>query len=59
MGQHKHNPNCELAKKGLLPDKKKRLSKRERERLLMDKIQEVTGINKIRDYIGGGYNAFD
>ena len=34
MGQHKHNPNCQLAKEGKLPPKPKRMSKREQEREL-------------------------
>ena len=34
MGQHKHNPNCQLAKEGKLPPKQKRKSKRELEREL-------------------------
>ena len=32
MGQHKYNPNCQLAKEGKLPPKPKRMSKREQER---------------------------
>lgn len=34
MGQHKYNPNCQLAKEGKLPPKPKKMSKREQERLL-------------------------
>ena len=34
MGQHKHNPNCKLAKEGKLPKKPKRKSKREVEKEL-------------------------
>ena len=41
MGQHKHNPNCQLAREGKLPPKPKKLSKRERERLLYAKCQEI------------------
>ena len=29
MGQHKYNPNCQLAKEGKLPPKPKKMSKRE------------------------------
>lgn len=47
MGKHKHNPNCELAKKGMLPPKKKKMGKRETELLLMHKIQKLTGIDRI------------
>ena len=41
MGQHKHNPNCQLAKEGKLPPKPKKMSKRESERLLYAKCQEI------------------
>ena len=34
MGQHKHNPNCQLAKEGKLPPKQRRKGKRETEREL-------------------------
>ena len=34
MGQHKHNPNCQLKKEGKLPPKPKRKGKRELEREL-------------------------
>lgn len=34
MGQHKHNPNCKLAKEGKLPPKQRRKGKRETEREL-------------------------
>ena len=34
MGQHKHNPNCQLAKEGKLPPKPTRMSKRAQEREL-------------------------
>lgn len=41
MGQHKYNPNCQLAREGKLPPKPKKLSKRERDRLLYAKCQEI------------------
>jgi hypothetical protein len=34
MGQHKHNPNCQLAREGKLPPKPKKMSKREQKREL-------------------------
>lgn len=34
MGQHKHNPNCQLAREGKLPPKPNKMSKREQEREL-------------------------
>ena len=57
MGEHKHNPNCELAKQGKLPPKKKGMSKRERDALLTSKIKELTGINEIEKALGG--NPYD
>ena len=47
MGQHKYNPNCQLAREGKLPPKPKKLSKREQERLLYAMILERTGIGRI------------
>lgn len=41
MGQHKYNPNCQLVREGKLPPKPKKLSKRESERLLYAKCQEI------------------
>ena len=41
MGQHKNNPNCQLAKEGKLPPKPKKMSKREAERLMYAKCQEI------------------
>ena len=52
MGQHKHNPNCQLARDGKLPSKPKKLSKREQERLLYAMILERTGIGRIERMLG-------
>lgn len=52
MGQHKYNPNCQLAKEGKLPPKPKKLSKRQRDRLLMKMIYEGTGVGAIERYLG-------
>lgn len=52
MGQHKYNPNCQLAREGKLPPKSKRLSKRQRDRLLMKMIYEKTGIGAIERMLG-------
>lgn len=41
MGQHKHNPNCQLAKEGKLKPKPKPMGKREMDRLLYAKCQEI------------------
>ncbi len=47
MGQHKYNPNCQLAAEGKLPPKPKKMSKRQQERFLMKLIYEKTGIVSI------------
>jgi hypothetical protein len=56
MGQHKHNPNCQLAKEGKLPDRPKKMSKRELERLLYsriyDELMRVGGIGKALEMAG-------
>lgn len=52
MGQHKYNPNCQLAREGKLPPKPKKLSKRQRDRLLMAMIYEKTGIGAIERALG-------
>jgi hypothetical protein len=41
MGQHKHNPTAIAAAKGELPPKPKKMGKRESERLLYAKCQEI------------------
>ena len=41
MGQHKHNPTAIAAKNGELPPKPKQMGKRERERLMYAKCQEI------------------
>ena len=52
MGQHKYNPNCRLAREGKLPPKPKKLSKRQRDRLLMAMIYERTGLGAIERAMG-------
>ena len=52
MGQHKYNPNCQLAKEGKLPPKPKKMSKRQRDRLLMAMVHEKTGIGVIERSLG-------
>ena len=54
MGEHKHNPTAIAAKNGELPPKKKPMSKRQRDALLVSKIEKLTGIDKIRRIIRGG-----
>lgn len=41
MGQHKHNPTAIAAKNGELPPKPKQMGKREWERMLHAKCQEI------------------
>ena len=41
MGQHKYNPNCQLALEGKLPPKPKKMSKREAERRLYAECQRI------------------
>lgn len=57
MGQHKYNPNCQLAREGKLPPKPKKMSKRQRDKLLMRMIYEKTGIGAIERYLG--INSFE
>ena len=47
MGQHKYNPTAIKAKNCELPPKKPKISKREAERLLNEKINSMLGIDKI------------
>lgn len=41
MGEHKHNPTAIAAKKGELPPKPKKLSKKECERLVFKAVQDI------------------
>ena len=52
MGQHKYNPNCQLAREGKLPPKQKKMSKRQQERMLMRFIYERTGLASIERVVG-------
>lgn len=52
MGEHKHNPNCQLAKEGKLPPKPKRMSKRAQRRLAMRMVYEVSGLGAIERAVG-------
>jgi len=51
MGQHKHNPNCQLAREGKLPPKPNCMSKRESERLLYAKCQEIIYRHLCKAYV--------
>lgn len=56
MGEHKYNPTAIAAKNGELPPKEKpRLSKRQRDALIMAEIERLTGGDLIRSYLSGGY----
>ena len=52
MGQHKYNPNCQLAREGKLPPKPKKLSKQQRDRQLMAMIYEMTGLGALGRAVG-------
>ena len=56
MGQHKFNPNCQLAKEGKLPPKKPKISKRRMEQLVLDYIRshpdEIVINEETEDYHG-------
>lgn len=52
MGQHKYNPNCQLAREGKLPPKPKKMSKRQRDRQLMAMIYEKTGLGALGRAVG-------
>lgn len=49
MGEHKHNAIAIAAKKGELPPKPKRMTKRERDALITALIMKETGADKIYD----------
>ena len=51
MGQHKYNPNCQLAREGKLPPKLKKMSKRERERLLYAECQRILLQPLVKAYV--------
>lgn len=51
MGQHKFNPNCQLAREGKLPPKPKKKSKRERERLLYAECQRILLQPLVKAYV--------
>lgn len=57
MGQHKYNPTAIAAKNGeLSPKERPKLTKRQREALLLRKIQErLPAYQEIKSAIGGGY----
>lgn len=51
MGQHKHNPTAIAAKNGELPPKPEKLSKREMDRIMYAKCQEILYKPLIEAYI--------
>ena len=57
MGQHKYNPNCQLAREGKLPPKPPKMSKRQSERMMMAMIYEATGLGAIERAVG--INSFN
>ena len=55
MGQSKYNPTAIAAKKGELPPKPPKMSKRQQEAMLAAMIREKTGINKIEQILHKKY----
>lgn len=60
MGQHKYNPNCQLAREGKLPPKPPKKPKRQLERELYamcyDHMMSATGIGKVMEMAGVDVN---
>ena len=54
MGEHRHNPTAISARNGELPPKKKPISKRELERLIMKRLALETRAERLMDYMKGG-----
>lgn len=50
MGEHKYNPTSIAAREGKLPPKKKKLSKRERERLVCVELHKRVGLAAVVSY---------
>lgn len=57
MGEHKYNQTAIDAKNGKLPPKQKKLGRRDRDRVLVQEIERITGIDQIRKWLNGGYNG--
>lgn len=55
MGQHKTNPNCQLAKEGKLKPKKKKPGKKHSGALIVAYFAGKTGANKLIGAMGGKY----
>lgn len=53
MGQHKYNQTALEAKAGKLPPKPSRMGKRAADRLIAAMIAEETGLNRIKQAMGG------
>jgi len=51
MGQHKHNPKAQAAKRGELPPKKRPMGKREWEAMVTAEIYKRTGMDRIYSHI--------
>ena len=55
MGEHKNNPTAIAAKNGELPAKPKKMSKRERDAIIIAMIQEKTRINDVKKALHNSY----
>ena len=58
MGEHKHNPTAIAAKNGELPAKPKKMSKRERDAIIIAMIQEKTRINDVKKALHNPYSYY-
>ena len=55
MSEHKYNPTAIAAKNGQLPPKERpKLSKRQADAVMRQRIEDVTGITELRKYLGNG-----
>ena len=59
MGQHKHNPTAIAAQNGELPPKPKKKSKRELDRLIYTKCQELLYKPFVDAYVKANMEEFD
>ena len=55
MGEHKNNPTAIAAKNGELPAKPKKMSKCERDAIIIAMIQEKTRINDVKKALHNPY----
>jgi len=54
MGQHKHNPKAQAAKRGELPPKERPMSKREQEAILTALVNGKLKLDRLYDALNVG-----